>query len=81
MLKGVISIKFCSVIREMLRIYKKKTLRVNSAGEKRFENVLLFSIKPKNMDIFFFIYNIIYGLPRGVLEVPRGGGTDGVRSW
>ena len=63
----------------MLRIYKKKTLRVNSAGEKRFENVLLFSKQPKNMDIFFFIYSIIYGLPPGVLEVPRGGGTDDVR--
>ena len=57
----------------MLRIYKKKTLRVNSAGEKRFENVLLFSKQPKTMDIFFFFYSIFYGLPRGVLEVPRGG--------
>ena len=63
----------------MLRIYKKKTLRVNSAGEKRFENVLLFSKQPKNMDIFFFFYSIIYGLPRGVEELPHGVDADEFR--
>ena len=41
-----------------------------SQGEKR-RNVLLFQSKPKNMDIFFFFYNMFYGLPLGVLEVPH----------
>ena len=35
---------------------------------------------PKNMDIFFFLYYLFYGLPPGVLEVPQWGGTDGIRS-
>lgn len=41
-----------------------------SQGEKR-RNVLLFQSKPKNMDIFFFLYYLFYGLPLGALEAPR----------
>ena len=41
-----------------------------SQGEKR-RNVLLFLSKPKIMDIFFFIYYLFFGLPLGVLELPR----------
>ena len=28
------------------------------------------------MDIFFFIYSILYGLPLGVVQLPRGVDVD-----
>ena len=32
------------------------------------------------MDIFFFIYSILYGLPLGVVEVPHGVDADANRN-
>ena len=33
------------------------------------------------MDIFFFIYYLIFGLPLGVVELPREVDADGVPRW
>lgn len=56
----------------MLRIYKKKPYASIAQGKKDLKTSYFFQNSQKNMDIFFFFYSIIYGLPRGVLEVPRG---------
>ena len=68
----LISIKVCYT--EQKRGYAKvlKTpQRCNSAEGKRLKNVLLFFKQPKNMDIFFFLYYLFYGLPLGVVQVPH----------
>ena len=33
------------------------------------------------MDIFFFLYYLFYGLPLGVVQLPRGVDADAVPSW
>lgn len=68
---------------KVLRIGKKDTdkdtnktpLVQGTEGEKR-QNVLLFLTTPNNMDIFFFLYYLFFGLPRGVVEVPHGVNTN-----
>lgn len=60
---------------------QKTPQRCNSAEGKRLKNVLLFFNTPRNMDIFFFIYSIFYGLPLGVLELPHGVDADVNRNW
>ena len=72
LMSGDISKKVLKIGKKDQHKYTNKTPSVPSAeGEKR-RNVLLFLSKPNIMDIFFFIYSIFYGLPRGVLEVPHG---------
>lgn len=60
---------------------RKTPQRCNRAEGKRLKNVLLFFNTPRNMDIFFFLYYISYGLPLGVVQVPHGVDADAVPSW
>ena len=60
--------------------YEKPLSAAIALGGKRLKNVLLFFNTPKNMDIFFFIYSILYGLPLGVVQLPHGVDADGNRN-
>ena len=79
-MSGDISIKVLKIGKKDQHKDTNKTPSAPSAeGEKR-RNVLLFLSKPKIMDIFFFIYSLFFGLPLGVVELPRGVDADDVPS-
>ena len=80
LMSGDISIKVLKIGKKDQHKDTNKTPSAPSAeGEKR-RNVLLFLSKPKIMDIFFFIYSLFFGLPLGVVELPRGVDADDVPS-
>ena len=73
LMSGLISKKVLKIGKKDQHKYTNKTPSAPSAeGEKR-RNVLLFLSRPKIMDIFFFLYNIFFGLPLGVVQLPHEG--------
>lgn len=81
LMSGLISKKVLKIGKKDQHKYTNKTPLAQSAkGEKR-RNVLLFQSKPKNMDIFFFLYYLFFGLPLGVLELPHEVAAREIRNW
>ena len=71
LMNGLVSTKVLKIGKKDQHKDTNKTPLEQSARGEKGRNVLLFLSKPKIMDIFFFIYYISFGLPLGVVQLPR----------